>query len=122
MIEEEETEESSVLSFAKMLKDVIDQNIKIYVNTVREDAGAAIKLREVCDRFRCGSDDIIERIDRVQGENVDLKEKLKGVDVIKEAKVHYFPLLQVLITRAQGRGDVETVNIINDFLISGRLP
>ena len=119
MIEEEE---GSVLSFAKMLKDVIDHNVNSYINTVREDAGAAIKLREVCDKFRCGSDDIIERIDRVQGENVDLKEKLKGVDVIKEAKVHYFPLLQVLITRARRVGDVETVNIINNFLISGRLP
>jgi hypothetical protein len=50
MIEEEE---GSVLSFAKMLKDVIDHNVNSYINTVREDAGAAIKLREVCDKFRC---------------------------------------------------------------------
>lgn len=43
------------------------------------------------------------------------------VDVIQKAKIHYYPLLQVLIKIAQERRDMEVVNIINNFLISGRL-
>lgn len=118
----EEGSEKEVQSFIERIKGAIDREARGYIYETRMEVEANEILDQVCTKLRCSRGEVLERVDKIRVENINLREELKGVDIIQKAKVHYFPLLQYLVSRAQERGDMEMVRIINDWLISGSLP